>query len=267
MKKRFKLGILGCDEVAINILRGVILSDFLPEKRVLAGDIVTDKFDEIMDLGVFATTDIKTIAENCEFLLFSGSKATFEQIVKKLNGCKHEKLISVIPNLKKNTIKSKIGISGINVARCVMNLPCAIGSGMLGVDMYDYNKNTEDTEFISKVFDCLGTVLSVDESKLDAVAGMNNPAYSLVFIDSLIDAGVKQGLTKDEAKIIAVQTLLGTAEMVQRDEQSVAELLMKVCKGGAAIESVKVLEDNAFGGIIDKAVTACANRSKELSEK
>lgn len=267
MKKRFKLGIFGCDATAINIIKGVTLSDFLPEKKILAGDINEDKFDEIIDLGVSAITDIKFIAENCEYLLFSGSKKNFEAIAKKLYGCKHEKLISVVPNLKKNAVKNAFGISGVCVARCVMNLPCVIGSGTIGLDMSDFNKNTEDTEFISNVFNCLGTVLSVDESKLDAVAGINNPVYAFVLIDSLIDAGMKQGLTKNEAKILAVRTVLGAAEMVQREEQSVAELLMSACNGGAAIQSVKTLEENDFGGIIGNAVTACVDRIKELSEK
>lgn len=267
MKKRFKLGILGCDDVAINIFKGVVLSDLLSERKVIAGDLVEDKFDEIMDLGVSATTNLSLIVDNCEYLLFSGNKKTFEQIVNKLNGIKHEKLISVIPNLKKNAIKNMFGIGGACVARAILNLPCAIGSGMIGLDMTDFNKNIEDTEFISNIFDCLGTVLSVDESKLDAVSGLNNPAYSLIMLDSLISGGVEQGLTKNEAKILAVQTMLGAAEMVWREEQSVAELLMRTCKGGSSIEAVKVFEENGFAAVIDKAVSECVKRSKELSDQ
>ncbi|MDE7306384.1 MAG: pyrroline-5-carboxylate reductase, partial [Clostridia bacterium] len=148
--------------------------------------------------------------------------------------------------------------------------PCSIGSGAIGIDMLDFNNSTDDTDFISNIFNCLGTILSIDESKMDAVTGISGsgPAYVFMFIDSLIDAGVNQGLSKNQAKILAVQTVLGAAEMVERDEESVSELIMRVCsKGGTTIEAVKVLEDNKFRSIISNAVDACVKRAKELSDK
>ena len=86
-----------------------------------------------------------------------------------------------------------------------------------------------------------------------------------MFIDSLIDAAVKQGLKKSEAKLLAVQTLLGSAEMVEREEYSLSELTMKACNnGGTALEGVKVLENNKFREIINEAVDASVKRLKEL---
>ncbi|MDE6075194.1 MAG: pyrroline-5-carboxylate reductase, partial [Clostridia bacterium] len=155
------------------------------------------------------------------------------------------------------------------VARCMPNLPCAAGFGMMGVDMSDYNKNTDDTDFISNLFGCLGQVLSVPEDKLDAVTGISGsgPAYTFIFIDSLIDAGVKQGLTRDEAKLLAMQTVWGSCSMLMEDDRPLSELIMSVCsKGGTTIEAVKVFEQNNFRGIVSDAVAACVKRSKELSE-
>lgn len=149
------------------------------------------------------------------------------------------------------------------------NLPCSVGYGMVGVDMSDFNKNTDDIEFIYNLFNCLGDVLSISEDKLDAVTGISGsgPAYTFVFIDALIDAGVKQGLTCDEAKTLAVQTVLGSAAMVVQSEKSLAELITGVCsKGGTTIEAIKVFEQNKFREIISDAVAACVKRSKELSE-
>lgn len=88
-----------------------------------------------------------------------------------------------------------------------------------------------------------------------------------MFIDSLIDAGVQQGLTRNEATILAVQTVIGSAEMVQNSDVAVPELIKRVCsKGGTTIEAVKVLEDRGFRKIVEDAVDACTRRSKELSE-
>ena len=181
-----------------------------------------------------------------------------------------EKIISIMAGIKKNAIKNSFGLSAVKVARCMPNLPCSIGSGVIGVDMSDFNNNIDDVEFISNVFNCIGTVLSIDESKMDAVTAISGsgPAYVFMFIESLVDAGVKYGLSRNEAKILAVQTLIGSAEMVERDEQPISELIGQVCsKGGTTIEAVKSLEDNNFRKVIEDAVSACVKRSKELSDK
>ena len=105
---------------------------------------------------------------------------------------------------------------------------------------------------------------------MNAVTGISGsgPAYVFMFIDSLISAGVKHGLTANEAKILAVQTVLGAAELVGRDEQTVEELILSVCsKGGTTLEAIKVLENRDFRGTVGEAVDACVKRSEELSEK
>jgi len=270
MKKRFKLGLIGCGFMARAILRGCVLSDYLNEKKIIVSDISDDALDEVCDLGVRATNDNSYVAENSEFLLLAVKPQDFNEVIKSLHGVKPEKVISVIAGFKKNTIKNAFGSGSVKVARCMPNLPCAIGSGAVGIDTSDFIKSMDDIEFLIGIFNCLGTVVSVDESKMDAVTGISGsgPAYAFMFIDSLIDAGVKQGLARNEAKILAVQTVLGAAELVQREEQSLSELLMQVCsKGGTTIEAVKVFEENNFRGIISDAVDACVKRSKELSQK
>lgn len=270
MKKKFKLGVIGCGFMANAILRGVVLSDFLAGKKIIVSDISEENLEKIDELGVYTCDDNRFVAENSEFLLFAVKPQNFADVVKSLGGFKPDKVISIMAGVKKNTIKNSLGMGMVKVARCMPNLPCSIGSGAVGVDMSDFNSDSDDIEFISKVFDALGIVLSVDESKMDAVTGISGsgPAYVFMFIDSLIDAGVKQGLTRDEAKVLAVQTVLGGAEMVQREEQSIKDLIMRVCsKGGTTIEAVKVLEEENFRQTVMDAVDACVKRAKELSEK
>ena len=270
MKKQFKLGVIGCGFMAQALLKGVILSDFLHEKKIIVSDVSEYNLEKLGFLGVRTTTDNEFVAQNSEFVLFAVKPQNFEEVIKSLNGSKPEKIISVMAGIKKNAIKNSFGLSAVKVARCMPNLPCSIGSGVVGVDMSDFNNNIDDVEFISNVFNCIGTVLSIDESKMDAVTAISGsgPAYVFMFIESLDDAGVKYGLSRNEAKILAVQTLIGSAEMVERDEQPICELIGQVCsKGGTTIEAVKSLEDNNFRKVIEEAVSACVKRSKELSDK
>ena len=269
MKKKFKLGVIGCGFMGSAIIKGVVLSDFLNPKKIVVADLNEANLDKINELGVYTCNSNKYVAENSEFLLIAVKPQNFNAVVYSLGDVKPEKIISVMAGVTKGTIKEALARYATKVVRCMPNLPCSIGSGAVGVDMSDFDGDIDDTEFISNIFINIGVVLSIDESKMDAVTGISGsgPAYAFMFLDSLIDAGVQQGLTKDEAKVLAVQTVLGAAEMVQRDEEPLSDLIMRVCsKGGTTIEAVKVLEENHFRAIVSKAVDACVKRSKELSE-
>lgn len=271
MKKQFKLGVIGCGFMANSILKGVIDSETLRSKKIIVSDTDEAKLAEAEEnLGVAVTTDNRQVALESEYLLFAIKPQNFADVAKQLEGINPAKVISIMAGVNRASIKNQLGIGLIKVARCMPNLPCSIGLGMMGVDMTDYNKNTDDIEFISNLFGCLGRVLSTTEDKMDAITGISGsgPAYTFIFIDSLIDAGVKQGLTREEAKALAVQTVFGSAELVAESDKSLADLIMSVCsKGGTTIEAVNVLEENNFRKIVDDAVSACVNRSKELSNQ
>lgn len=271
MKKKFTLGIIGCGFMAHSILRGAILSEFMRARKIIVSDPDLDKLQKVNDeLDVYFTQANRYVAENSEYVLFAVKPQTFPEVAKELVGICPGKVISIMAGVKRATIKNSLGVGLIKVARCMPNLPCSIGSGMMGLDMSDYYKDANDLEFINKLFDCMGKVLNVAEDKMDAVTGISGSgsAYVFMFIDSLIDAGVKQGLTQDEAKTLAIQTVLGGAEMAGHSDKSISELVMNVCsKGGTTIEAVKVLEENNFRKIVGNAVEACVKRSKELSEK
>ncbi len=269
MKNHFRLGVIGCGFMAESILKGVILSDYIHEKNIIVSDTNGASLDRVNYLGVTTTLDNRTVAENSDYVLLAVKPQNFADVAASLNGYVPEKVISIMAGVKKNTIKNALGYGAIKVARCMPNLPCSIGSGALGVDLSDYARNVDDTQFISGIFNCLGTMVVTDEAKLDAVTGISGsgPAYAFLFIDALIDAGINAGLTRDESSVLAVQTVMGAAEMVQRNETPLPELIQRVCsKGGTTIEAVKVFQDNDFYGIIDKAVAACIARSKELSK-
>ncbi len=268
MKKLFKLGVIGCGVMAQAFLKGAVLSDFLRAKKVAVSDCDKEKLSQMEELGINTYKDNKYVAQNSEYLLIAVKPQNFAEVAEEIKNVHPEKIISIMAGVKKNTIKDAFGMN-VGVARCMPNIPCTIGSGMIAVDMTDFNKSLDDTEFITKLFDCTGNVLSISEEKMNAVTGISGsgPAYVYMFIDALVDAGVANGLTRIEAKLLAVQTVLGSAEMVQRDETPLSELIMKVCsKGGTTIEAVKVFEEKNLRGIIGEGVNACVNRAEELAK-
>ena len=109
----------------------------------------------------------------------------------------------------------------------------------------------------------------ISEGLMDTVTGISGsgPAYVYMFISGLIKAAVKNGMSEADAKIFAIQTVLGSAKLAMESEDSPEQLKIKVCSpGGTTIEAVKVFEECGLEDIIVRAVDACINRSKELSK-
>ncbi|HKK02037.1 MAG TPA: pyrroline-5-carboxylate reductase dimerization domain-containing protein, partial [Desulfuromonadales bacterium] len=109
----------------------------------------------------------------------------------------------------------------------------------------------------------------VREVQLDAVTGLSGsgPAYVFTMIEALADGGVQQGLARDVAQSLAVQTVLGAARLVQESGEHPAALRDKVCSpGGTAISAVKVLEEKGLRSTLMEAVARAAERSRELGD-
>ena len=110
----------------------------------------------------------------------------------------------------------------------------------------------------------------VAEDKLNAVTGVSGsaPAYFYLFLKSIIESGENHGLTYNEAKLLAVNTMIGAGKMVLiNDDKSIDELINAVCsKGGTTIEAVKSLREDGFYESIDKAMQKCTKRALELKK-
>lgn len=269
MKKQFKLGVIGGGFMAQAILKGTVYSEFLKPKKIIVSDTSKEALDNLRYLGVNTTLSNRDVAESSEFLLFAVKPQHFLSVAEGVHGVPVEKAISIMAGVKKQKIKAALFGGETKVARAMPNLPCSIGSGMTAVDLSDFSE-IDDCAFINSVFNCLGNVLSVPESKLNAVTGISGsgPAYVYLFIDGLIKAGIRQGLTEDEAKTLAVSTVYGGAEMVGHSEdKTIDQLISSVCsKGGTTIRAVESFQKDDLYGIIDRAVEACVKRAEELSE-
>jgi len=111
--------------------------------------------------------------------------------------------------------------------------------------------------------------LFIEESLLDAVTGLSGsgPAYIFVIIDALADAGVKVGLSRDDAIIMASQTVLGAAKMLMETGEHPGKLKdMVTSPGGTAIAGLHTLEQGGVRTTLINAVEVASERSKALGE-
>lgn len=263
MKKQYKLGIIGCGEIATVLMRGAIESDFLRPKKIIVSDISEEQLDKVDYLGVHSTNSNAYVAENSEFLVLAVKAQDFPAVASSLKNVWHDKVISLSSGLKKADIKNALGQSyAVRVARFEMNFPCTVGDGVIGADMSDFNSLHDDCDFFSNLFSNLGTIISVDEGKLNAISVLSDATLPYLFMDSLVEEGVKLGLTRAEAKIVAANSLYGSSSVALNSEDTLIELLKKSSRATCGLEAVKAFESGGFSKIVADAVAACLSKQE-----
>jgi pyrroline-5-carboxylate reductase len=149
------------------------------------------------------------------------------------------------------------------------NTPALVGTGATAI-CAGRNAGAHDLDCVENIFLRTGLVVRVEEKQMDAVTGLSGsgPAYVFTFIEALSDAGVKNGLTRDVASKLAIQTVIGAARMLAETGEHPAKLRDQVTSpAGTTIAGLHVLENGCFRGTIMDAVDAASLRSKELSGK
>ncbi len=268
MKKKFKLGIIGCGFMGQSILDQIVMSEYVRHTKIIASDKIQSRFDDVDYLGVNTTLDNRYVAENSEYLILAVKPKDFEIVAKDLEGVRPDKVISIMLGVTKNTIKNALGV-GVRVARCIPNISCSMGCGAVAIDINDFNKSLDDIQFITMLLAKLGRVISLDESKMNSAMGIVGSASSYVFllIDSLVESGVKRGLTKNEALNLAINTVVGASELVANAEDNLSQLIMTACNANSAtLSAVKSLESDGFSQIIDNAVESSVKRITEITK-
>jgi pyrroline-5-carboxylate reductase len=127
----------------------------------------------------------------------------------------------------------------------------------------------EDLALAAKLFETVGRAVPVAEHLLDAVTGLSGsgPAYAYIFAEALADGGVRAGLPRDVAQLLAAQTLLGAAKMILETGTHPGALKDAVASpGGTTIAGLHALEKAGFRAAAMDAVVAAAARSAELGK-
>ena len=265
MEKKFKIGVIGAGYMASSIINGAISSGKVSPQLFLVSDKCQENLDKLSKIGVSTTTDNSLVANSCEFVLFAIKPQNFNEVLMQMKDCECKKFISIMAGVKKQTIKN--GLGDVKVARCMPNAPCLVKSGAVGIDCSDYN-DKNDIDFIKSIFEGSSAVIDVQEKDLNVVTGISGsaPAYFYFFAKGLIEAGVKNGLSVDQATSFVVNTMIGSGKMLLNcKDKTIDELIDSVCsKGGTTIEAIKVYKENQLDQISDKAVDACVKRAFEL---
>ena len=150
-----------------------------------------------------------------------------------------------------------------------MNTPALIGEGATAIAP-GFHATESDIAVARAIFEKVGRVVVVDEVHLDAVTGLSGsgPAYIFLIVEAFCDAGVKVGLSRDVAMELAVQTIRGSAMLLQQTNEHPGKLKDQVTSpGGTAIAGLHTLEAGGLRTTIMNAVEAATQRAREPARR
>lgn len=174
-------------------------------------------------------------------------------------------LISVVAGVTLATLEAAMP-SGWRAIRAMPNTPALVGSGASAFCRGSHAGDA-DADAAMRLFSAVGLAIEVPERLIDAVTGLSGsgPAYGFMCIEALADGGVAAGLPRDQALRLAAQTMLGAAAMVLETGSHPAALKDAVASpAGTTIAGIEALERGGLRAALIAAVTAGANRAREL---
>jgi pyrroline-5-carboxylate reductase len=176
-------------------------------------------------------------------------------------------VISVAASVHTSQIENSLG-GNVPVVRAMPNTPCVLGQGMTAICKGKF-ATAEHVDAASALFNMVGRTVVLDEKHMDAVTGLSasGPAYIYIILESLAEAGVKVGLPRDVATLLAAQTTLGAATVVLETGDHPALLKDAVTTpAGCTIDGIMELEEGKLRVTLIKAVVKAAQRAKELAQ-
>ena len=154
----------------------------------------------------------------------------------------------------------------VPVIRAMPNTPCMVGSGMTGLSRGRF-ATASHLNTARSFFETVGRTVTVDEKQMDAVTGLSasGPAFIYIILESLAEAGVKVGLPRDVATLLAAQTAEGASRVVLETGDHPALLKDAVTTpAGCTIDGILELEEGKLRVTLIKAVVKASQRAKEL---
>lgn len=156
----------------------------------------------------------------------------------------------------------------VPVVRAMPNTPATVHEGMAGICAGTHAEE-EHLALAEEVLGSVGRSVRVDEVYMDAITAVSGsgPAYFALLAESMIEAGILLGLSREISTDLVVQTMLGTAKLLRDEKMHPVELReMVTSPGGTTIAAIRELEQAGVRAAFLNAIQAAMQRSKELAE-
>jgi pyrroline-5-carboxylate reductase len=263
-----RLAVLGAGKMG-----GILVEAFVKQRLVSPKDIFAtvqhagQPRKNLSGSSVPVGTDNRAAAKKADVILLCVKPQTVGPVIDEIKRELNDKklLISIAASVPTDYIERRLG-GKIPVIRAMPNTPSMVGAGITAISKGKH-ASEKDIETARQLFGAVGKTVVVDEKNMDAITGLSasGPAFIYIILESLAEGGVKAGLSRELATLLAAQTALGAAKVVLDTGDHPALLKDAVTTpAGCTIDGILELEEGGLRVTLIKAVVKAAQRAKEL---
>jgi pyrroline-5-carboxylate reductase len=266
-----KICIIGTGNMGEAIVSGLIGSGSSGAGKIICTDVRESTLKAIAkEYGVQTTTSNLEAVAKSDIVIYAVKPQIMAAVIKETVGKldMSKLVISIAAGVPMAALESCLN-KKLRLIRVMPNIAAAVKEAATAVAA-GKNASKEDVEIAMSIFDSIGKTVFIKENYLmDAITGLSGsgPAYIFLIVEAMADAGVKVGLSRQEAIFLSAQTVLGAAKMLIETKEHPGQLRDRVTSpGGTAIAGLATLEKGGLRTTLINAVEVATNRSRELGE-
>jgi pyrroline-5-carboxylate reductase len=265
-----KVAVLGL-AWATALVRGLLSSKASDASKIIVSDVKGDRRSHLESAyGVRTTADNHELVRDAQVVVLSVKPQAIDKVLSDVgpNIRPDQLVISVAAGVPLAALEAKLPPK-CRVVRSMPNTPATALAGATAIAAGTHASDA-DMEIATAMFAAVGRVVTLEESLLDAVTGLSGsgPAYVMLIIEALADGGVKVGLHRDVALLLAAQTVYGSAKLLLETGEHPGRLKdMVTSPGGTAIAGLHTLESGALRKTLIDAVETASLRAAELGRQ
>jgi len=260
------IGFIGGGNMAEALIKGILRSG-------RKGIIVSEPRDERraylqQTYGVPVTPDNKEACANSAVVILAVKPQNMDEVTAEIAGVipADSIVVSVAAGITLSYLAARLKTS--KIIRVMPNTPALVREGMSVLSMCECIHDRE-MGIVREIFMSVGKVLVLPEKYMDAVTALSGsgPAFFALFAEKMTGAGAAAGLTAENASELAIQTLIGTAELLKTGMPPAKLREMVTSPGGTTAAGLRVFEERGLTSLVQAAIEAAINRSAELGRK
>jgi pyrroline-5-carboxylate reductase len=262
------IGFLGGGNMAGALILGLIQSKAIAPSKIIASDVKKERLAHLArEYGIRVTMDNHALVRDSSVVVLSVKPQVVDKVLTVIGqDVRPDQLVvSIAAGVPIAALEARLP-AGSRVVRTMPNVAALALAGATAIAAGTH-ATPKDMRAATALFEAVGRVVTLDETLLDAVTGLSGsgPAYVMLMIDALADGGVKVGLHRDTALVLAAQTVFGAAKLLLDTGEHPGRLKdMVTSPGGTAIAGLHTLESGGLRRTLIDAVEVASKRAAEL---
>jgi pyrroline-5-carboxylate reductase len=262
-------GFIGSGKMATALARGMLRGGVAEAGDIIASDPLPEARNALAaETGVEVCETNIELVEQSQIVVLAVKPQSMPQVISEIRPVltSGHLVISIAAGIPIAALSDGLG-PGRRIVRVMPNTPALVGEGASAFALGP-GVTSDDESIVKACLESVGRAVRVPEASLDAVTGLSGsgPAFVYLVIEALSDGGVRVGLPRNIATLLAAQTVLGAARMVLETGLHPGVLKDQVASpGGTTIAGLHALERGGLRGALIDAVEAATRRSAELA--